>query len=110
MEEQWYEKAMEVLEPLERTPDTEAQWQQLAAAALDAVRDASGERTIALLAIAERCYAAVGDVARSRYLRKLRKKNVAGDVEAIRAGVRRAARTLALAKHSTPRARDAGTA
>ena len=87
MEEQWYEKAMEVLEPLERTPDTEAQWQQLAAAALEAVSTAKGERALALLCIAERCYAATGDVARSRYIHKLAKKHQMGGVAELRAEV-----------------------
>lgn len=44
------------------TPETEAQWQQLAKAALHAGK----------LAIAERCYAAVGNVAKAQYLRQVR--------------------------------------
>ena len=37
MEAEQYEAAMDVLDPLERTPDTDAQWSQLGAAALTAV-------------------------------------------------------------------------
>ena len=43
------------------TPETEAQWRQLARAALDAGK----------LAIAERCYAAVGNVAKAHYLKQV---------------------------------------
>lgn len=46
----------QVLEGLELTPETEAQWIQLAAAALD----------VDNVPVAERCYAAVGDLAKVR--------------------------------------------
>ncbi|CAM9483417.1 unnamed protein product, partial [Phaeothamnion confervicola] len=54
-------KAVEVLEPLESSPEAEAMWGQLGDAAL-AHRD---------FAVAERCAAALGDVARARYLQGL---------------------------------------
>lgn len=53
--------ALATLEPLELTPETNAHWAQLAEAALE--QEA--------LAVAERCYAAVGDVAKARYLHKV---------------------------------------
>jgi hypothetical protein len=49
------------MEPLPLTPETEAQWAQLAKVALEHE----------LLAIAERCYAAVGDIAKARFLHKV---------------------------------------
>lgn len=54
--------ALATLEPMELTPETRAHWAQLAEAALD--QEA--------LAVAERCYAAMGDVAKARYLHKVR--------------------------------------
>ncbi len=51
-------RAVDTLEPLELTAETEAQWHLLAKAAMDEGR----------LAVAERCYAALGDVARASYL------------------------------------------
>lgn len=56
-------RAMSILEPLELTPETEAMWSQLCQEALTQ----NDHR------IAERCAAALGDVSRSRYLRKLNK-------------------------------------
>ncbi len=53
---------LQVLEPLELTPETEAQWGQLAEAALSSSN----------LLVAERCYAAMGDIAKCRYLHKVR--------------------------------------
>ena len=52
----------QVLEPLELTPETEAQWQQLAALAIEHNQ----------VVVAERCYAAVGDFSKSRFLHKVR--------------------------------------
>jgi hypothetical protein len=60
------QRALAILEPLELTPETEAQWAQLAGVALE--QEA--------LAVAERCYAALGDVAKARYLHKVRKTPV----------------------------------
>jgi intraflagellar transport protein 172 len=54
--------ALAMLEPLELSPETRAHWAQLAEAALD--QEA--------LAVAERCYTAMGDVAKARYLHKVR--------------------------------------
>ena len=56
-------KAMEILDPLEMTPETEANWKTLAKVALE-------EQNIV---VAERCYSALGDVARSSYLHKILK-------------------------------------
>ena len=55
-------RAVDSLEPLEMTPETESQWHELAQAALEDGR----------LPIAERCYAAVGNVARAHYLHQVR--------------------------------------
>ena len=62
-EEQDWGRAVEILEPLELTPETEAQWHQLSDAALEVNK----------LLIAERCFSAVGDVAKARYLHTLNK-------------------------------------
>lgn len=56
-------QAMAILEPLEITPETEAMWSQLCVEALKQ----NDHR------IAERCAAALGDVSRARFLRKLNK-------------------------------------
>eukprot|EP00882_Tetradesmus_deserticola_P028080 GHRQ01031258.1.p1 GENE.GHRQ01031258.1~~GHRQ01031258.1.p1 ORF type:complete len:211 (+),score=96.92 GHRQ01031258.1:939-1571(+) len=61
------QRALATLEPLELTPETEAQWAQLAGVALE--QEA--------LAVAERCYAALGDVAKARYLHKVRRARTA---------------------------------
>ncbi|GFH08380.1 WD_REPEATS_REGION domain-containing protein, partial [Haematococcus lacustris] len=64
MGEQNFERAVRVLEPLELTPETEAQWMELSELAL-----ASNQ-----VVIAERCYAALGDITRTRFLHKVVKK------------------------------------
>ena len=56
-------RAVDTLEPLEMTADTEAQWHQLAKAALEKGK----------LTIAEQCYMAVGNIARAHYLRQVRR-------------------------------------
>ena len=56
-----YGKAMEILEGMEVNPQSEAMWQQLQTMCLDNWN----------LAMAERCSAALGDVSRARYLRKV---------------------------------------
>lgn len=61
--EREYERAVEILEAMTLTPEAEAMWHTLATVALQ-------ERK---LHIAERCYAALNDVARARYLRKVGK-------------------------------------
>lgn len=71
-----YEDAMQVLDPLERTPDTEAQWQQLCNATLSALASAGAARMLPLLTVAERCCAATGNIARGAFLRQ-----VAGEYE-----------------------------
>jgi len=58
-----YDRAVDILDPLEKSPETEAMWSRLSSLALDDSK----------LHIAERCYAAMGDVAKSRYLHKLLK-------------------------------------
>jgi intraflagellar transport protein 172 len=57
------EKAAAILDPLDMSPDTEANWKVLAQIALD-------EQT---LTVSEHCYAALGDLARAAYLRKINK-------------------------------------
>lgn len=54
---------MDILEPLEITPETEANWKTLAKLALEQQN----------LYVAERCYAALGNMSRADYLRKLNK-------------------------------------
>lgn len=55
------ESAMEILEPLELTQENEANWKSLAKIALE-----QGNYLVA-----ERCYAALGDVAKSSYYKKI---------------------------------------
>lgn len=104
MESGAYEAAMDVLDPLERTPDTEAQWLQLADAALAAVADVPPARGGVLLQMAERCYAAVGNLARAGYLRRVSAQHaagVAGDaLAAVRAEVRHTPANLRTARAS----------
>lgn len=50
-----------ILAPQPLTPDTEARWQQLADRALDSLD----------LAVAEQCYAAIGDISRAAFVRGL---------------------------------------
>lgn len=57
------ESAVDILEPLALTPETEANWKTLAKLALEQQN----------LYVAERCYAALGNMARAEYLRKLNK-------------------------------------
>lgn len=94
MENSSFEEAMLVLDPLERTPDTEAQWQQLGDATLAAVPAALPKRVLPLLTVAERCCAATGNVARAAYLRRVAseyERGLAGDqVALVRAEVRSA--------------------
>jgi intraflagellar transport protein 172 len=78
MEASDFEGAMAILEPLERTPDTEAQWLQLADAALAAVASSGPSRILPLLQVAERCFAAVGNIARAAYLRRISVQYSAG--------------------------------
>ena len=57
------DSAVEILEDLQLTPETEANWKTLAKLALEQQN----------LYVAERCYAALGNMARAEYLRKLNK-------------------------------------
>lgn len=57
------EAAVDILEPLAITPETEANWKTLAKLALEQQN----------LYVAERCYAALGNMSRADYLRKLNK-------------------------------------
>lgn len=57
------EKAVEILEPLEITPETEANWKSLAKISIESQN----------LVVAERCYAALGNVSKADYLRKINK-------------------------------------
>ncbi|KAI8818942.1 uncharacterized protein EV422DRAFT_125936 [Fimicolochytrium jonesii] len=62
-----YDRAVALLETLEITPETEAMWKSLSQMAL---KDQN-------LIIAERCYAALGDVARTRYLHEVNEQAAA---------------------------------
>jgi len=72
-----YDRALLSLEQLDLTPETEAMWQTLSEAAVS-VRPPQ-------LLIAERCYAALGDICRTRYIHKVNtiaayaKETVGGD-------------------------------
>ena len=55
--------AVDILEELNLTPETEANWKTLAKLALEQQN----------LYVAERCYAALGNMAKADYLRKLNK-------------------------------------
>jgi len=57
------DRAVEILEPLELTPETEANWKTVAKMALEQQN----------LYVAERCYAALGNIAKADYLRKINK-------------------------------------
>lgn len=57
------DKAVQILEPLELTPETEANWKTLAKLALEQQN----------LYVAERCYAALGNISKADYLRKINK-------------------------------------
>jgi intraflagellar transport protein 172 len=61
LDEKDYDRAIALLESLEMTSETEAMWKSISNVALKDQK----------LAIAERCYAALGDVAKTRYLRNL---------------------------------------
>lgn len=56
-----FDRAVALLEVLELTPETEAMWTTLSQVAMQAQK----------LHVAERCYAALGDVSKARYLHKL---------------------------------------
>jgi len=95
-----FRRAMEILESLEVTPEAEAMWQQMADMAL-----AAGD-----LRIAERCAAALGDVSRARYLRRV---NKTADRVAVEMGEGADGRDhwavrskMALLKHDTRMAED----
>lgn len=57
------DKAVQILEPLEMTPEIEANWKTLAKLAVEQQN----------LYVAERCYAALGNIAKADYLRKINK-------------------------------------
>lgn len=57
------EKAVSILEPLDMTPEIEANWKTLAKLAVEQQN----------LYVAERCYAALGNFAKADYLRKINK-------------------------------------
>lgn len=61
LEREQYAKAVDLLEELPLTPETEAMWRSLADATMEHYN----------LPVAERCYAVLGDVAKSRYLHKV---------------------------------------
>ena len=55
--------AVKILEPLELTSETESSWKTLAKLAMEQQN----------LLVAERCYAALGNIAKADYLRKINK-------------------------------------
>lgn len=57
------DRAIEILEPLDLTPETEANWKTVAKLAIEQQN----------LYVAERCYAALGNIAKADYLRKVNK-------------------------------------
>mgnify|MGYP000140699940 FL=1 len=57
------ERAVQILEPLENTPESEANWKALAEVALEEQN----------LQVAEQCYAALGDAAKARFMSKVNK-------------------------------------
>merc|ERR1719162_1346463 len=61
LERAHYAKAVDLLEELPLTPETEAMWRSLADASMESFN----------LPVAERCYAVLGDIAKSRYLHKV---------------------------------------
>ena len=58
------EKAASILDPLDMNPETEANWRTLAQIA---VEDQN-------ITVAEHCYAALGDIAKAKFLRKIVKQ------------------------------------
>ncbi|KAF0975063.1 hypothetical protein FDP41_005816 [Naegleria fowleri] len=65
MEDKKYEQAASILERLSLTPETEAMWKKLSEVVMEDMR----------YDIAERCFAALGDVAKSRFLRKINQES-----------------------------------
>ena len=57
------DKAIEILEPLELTSETEANWKTVAKLALEQQN----------LLVAERCFAALGNISKADYIRKINK-------------------------------------
>lgn len=68
------DKAVQILEPLDLTPETEANWKALAKIALEQQN----------LYVAERCYAALGNIAKADYLRKVNKLVAADGIDNFR--------------------------
>ena len=64
-----YTKAVDILETLEMSPEAEGMWRQLSDHAMSHNH----------LPIAERCAAALGDVSRARFLRRVSKQAAAGE-------------------------------
>lgn len=58
-----FEKAANILDPLEMNPETDANWKTLAKIALEEQN----------LTVAEHCYAALGDISKASFLRKINK-------------------------------------
>lgn len=60
VEQRELEKAASILDPLEMTPEIEANWRSLALIALES-QD---------IIVAEHCFVALGDISKATYLRK----------------------------------------
>uniref|UniRef100_A0A7S1KTE2 IF140/IFT172/WDR19 TPR domain-containing protein n=1 Tax=Percolomonas cosmopolitus TaxID=63605 RepID=A0A7S1KTE2_9EUKA len=67
MEDHNYEHAADILDKLTLTPETEAMWKNLATIVMADQK----------YHIAERCYAALGDVSKARYLRQVHEEHMA---------------------------------
>eukprot|EP01041_Mallomonas_annulata_P001132 gene1132-2194_t len=76
MDDRNYTKAMDILEGLEMTPESEAMWRQLNLATVN-----NGD-----LLIAERCAAAVGDIASSMYLHNVNIIKIKAENDGIQSG------------------------
>eukprot|EP00397_Hematodinium_sp_SG-2012_P000872 GEMP01000873.1.p1 GENE.GEMP01000873.1~~GEMP01000873.1.p1 ORF type:complete len:1750 (+),score=429.25 GEMP01000873.1:263-5512(+) len=64
LERKQYAKAVDILEELPLTPETEAMWRSLVEVCMEDLN---------ALPVAERCYAVLGDVSKSRFLHKVNK-------------------------------------
>eukprot|EP01013_Petalomonas_cantuscygni_P006238 TRINITY_DN1715_c0_g1_i1.p1 TRINITY_DN1715_c0_g1~~TRINITY_DN1715_c0_g1_i1.p1 ORF type:complete len:1783 (-),score=555.37 TRINITY_DN1715_c0_g1_i1:358-5706(-) len=76
MEDRAFQRAMNLLDLIAVTPTTEAMWGALAKASLEAEE----------LVVAERCFAALGDVARARSLMKINELALDAQAEMAKAG------------------------
>lgn len=74
LEKRDLERAVTILEPQDLTPEVEANWKALANLALSQQK----------LVVAERCFAALGDICKAKYLRGLNKLVMSQDGDGIK--------------------------